>query len=123
VKVGGGFNFRMEARNKGAGFDFLGSYTKVSPREHLHCLLGDGRHLDTRFAAEAGRVRIVEEFDAETGQLSRAPVQGLAGHPGQLQEARGRRLMALIVASRRPSPSMMASKLGTSPKSISDMAE
>jgi uncharacterized protein YndB with AHSA1/START domain len=55
VKAGGGFNFRMEARNKSAGFDFLGSYTEVSPREHLHCLLGDGRRLDVRLTAEAGQ--------------------------------------------------------------------
>ena len=66
VKVGGGFNFRMEARNKSAGFDFQGSYTLVSPRENLHCLLGDGRHLDIRFLAEGNRIRIVEEFDTET---------------------------------------------------------
>ena len=66
VKVGGGFSFRMEARNKSAGFDFQGSYTLVSPREHLHCLLGDGHHLDIRFLAEGNRVMIVEEFDTET---------------------------------------------------------
>jgi hypothetical protein len=42
VKVGGGFSFRIEARNKSAGFDFWENYTLVSPREHLHCLLGAG---------------------------------------------------------------------------------
>ena len=65
VKVGGSFNFRMEARNTSAGFDFLGSYTAVSPQEHLHCLLGDGRHVDIRFLPEANQVRIVEEFETE----------------------------------------------------------
>jgi uncharacterized protein YndB with AHSA1/START domain len=73
VKVGGSFNFRMEARNKSAGFDFSGSYTSVSPREHLHCLLGDGRHVDIRFLPEANRVRIVEEFETE------------ATHPPEIQ--------------------------------------
>jgi uncharacterized protein YndB with AHSA1/START domain len=66
VKVGSTFDFRMEARNGSAGFDFRGTYTIVVPSEHLHCLLGDGRHLDIRFLREGNRVRIVEEFDAET---------------------------------------------------------
>jgi len=76
VKVGGGFNFRMEARNKSAGFDFWASYTLVSPRELLHCLLGDGRHLDIRFIPEAGRVRIMEEFDAEKESSSELQRKG-----------------------------------------------
>jgi uncharacterized protein YndB with AHSA1/START domain len=66
VKVGGSFDFRMEARNGSAGFDFQGTYTIVDPHTRLHCLLGDGRHLDIRFLPEAGKVRIVEEFDAES---------------------------------------------------------
>jgi uncharacterized protein YndB with AHSA1/START domain len=66
TKVGGGFSFRMEARNGSAGFDFRGTYTAVAPAEHLHALLGDGRHLDVRFLPEGNLVRIVEEFDAET---------------------------------------------------------
>ncbi len=65
VKVGGRFTFRMEARTQSAGFDFTGTYTLVSPQKHLHCLLGDGRHLDIRFFPEGKRVRIVEEFEAE----------------------------------------------------------
>jgi uncharacterized protein YndB with AHSA1/START domain len=66
VKVGSTFDFRMEARNGNAGFDFRGTYTIVVPSEHLHCLLGDGRHLDIRFLREGSQLRIVEEFDAET---------------------------------------------------------
>jgi uncharacterized protein YndB with AHSA1/START domain len=66
VRVGGRFNFRMEARKGGAGFDFWGTYTIVIPAEHLHSLLGDGRNLDIRFLPEGDKVRIVEEFDAET---------------------------------------------------------
>jgi uncharacterized protein YndB with AHSA1/START domain len=65
VKVGGRFTFRMEARNRSAGFDFTGTYTLVSPHEHLHCLLGDGRHLDIRFLPEGNRIRVIEEFEAE----------------------------------------------------------
>jgi uncharacterized protein YndB with AHSA1/START domain len=66
VKVGGTFDFRMEARNRSAGFDFRGTYTIAVPSERLHCLLGDGRHIDIRFLPEGSRVRVVEEFDAET---------------------------------------------------------
>jgi uncharacterized protein YndB with AHSA1/START domain len=66
VKVGGSFNYRMEARNKSAGFDYWGTYSLVSPREHLHFLLGDGRHVDVRFLPEGSGVRVVEEFETET---------------------------------------------------------
>jgi uncharacterized protein YndB with AHSA1/START domain len=66
VKVGGKFSSRMEARDGSAGFDFWGTYTVVTPTEHLHSLLGDGRHLDVQFRPEGSRVRVVEEFDAET---------------------------------------------------------
>ena len=76
VKVGGSFNFRMEARNTSAGFDFRGSYTSVSPQEHLHCLLGDGRHVDIRFLPEGNRVRIVEEFEAEASNSAEHQRQG-----------------------------------------------
>jgi uncharacterized protein YndB with AHSA1/START domain len=66
VKVGGKFSSRMEARNGSAGFDFRGTYTVVTPPEHLHSLLGDGRHLDVRFLPEGRRVKVVEEFETET---------------------------------------------------------
>jgi len=76
VKVGREFTFRMEARNRSTGFDFRGSYTSVSPREHLHCLLGDGRHVDIRFLPEANRVRVVEEFETETTNSAEHQRQG-----------------------------------------------
>ena len=76
VKVGGGFSFRMEARNKSAGFDFQGRYTLVSPRQHLHCLLADGRNLDIRFLPEGNRVRVEEEFEAETTNSAELQRQG-----------------------------------------------
>lgn len=66
LKVGGSFSYRMEARNKSAGFDYGGTYSIVVPREHLHFVLGDGRHVDIRFLPEGTRVRIVEEFETET---------------------------------------------------------
>jgi uncharacterized protein YndB with AHSA1/START domain len=65
VRVDGEFNFRMEARNGSAGFDFRGTYTLVGPREHLHCRLADGREVDIRFTPEGTGVRVVEEFEAE----------------------------------------------------------
>ena len=109
VKVGGGFSFRMEARNKSAGFDFQGSYTLVSPREHLHCLLGDGRHLD------------IVSLPRETGS-------------GSWRSSIRRRPTQSSSSARAGRPSWTASR-GTwkaadgvdggfqAPKSISDMAE
>jgi uncharacterized protein YndB with AHSA1/START domain len=66
MRVGGSLSFRMEARDKSAGFDFGGTYTLVSPRERLHFVLGDGRHVDVRFLPEGNKVRVVEEFETET---------------------------------------------------------
>jgi uncharacterized protein YndB with AHSA1/START domain len=66
LKVGGSLSFRMEARDKSAGFDFGGTYTLVSARERLHFILGDGRHVDVRFLPEGAGVRVVEEFETET---------------------------------------------------------
>ena len=66
LRVGGSLSFRMEARDKSAGFDFGGTYTLVSPRERLHFILADGRHVDVRFLPEGNKVRVVEEFETET---------------------------------------------------------
>ncbi len=66
LTVGGTFNYRMEARNKSAGFDFRGTYTIVTPRERIHFVMGDGRHVDVRFVPEGDGVRVVEEFETET---------------------------------------------------------
>jgi uncharacterized protein YndB with AHSA1/START domain len=80
VKVGGSFTYRMEARNGSAGFDYWGTYSFVSPRDRLHSLLGDGRHVAVRFIPEGHSVRVVEEFDAETTnstELQRAGWQAI----------------------------------------------
>jgi uncharacterized protein YndB with AHSA1/START domain len=66
VSVGGKFNFRMEAKDGSAGFDFRGTYAVVAPGERLECELGDGRRLTIRFSHLESGVRIVEEFDAES---------------------------------------------------------
>ena len=46
MKVGGKFNYRMEAKDASFGFDFWGVYTKIIVNSQIHSTLGDGRKLE-----------------------------------------------------------------------------
>lgn len=65
LKVGGRFNFRMEARDGSQGFDFGGVYDVVKPNQQLDYTIGDGRKVNISFSSEDGRTKIVETFEAE----------------------------------------------------------
>lgn len=65
LRVGGTFNYRMEARDASAGFDFVGTFTEVRPRERLRYRLGDGRDVTVDFIAVGARTRVIETFTAE----------------------------------------------------------
>src|ERR1043166_1315192 len=63
---GGTFNYRMEAKDGSAGFDFGGTYTQVVPHELIAYTMGDGRKVVTTFA-QAGKAVLVDvEFEAES---------------------------------------------------------
>ncbi|MBX4209535.1 SRPBCC family protein [Candidatus Parcubacteria bacterium] len=66
LRVGGTFNYRMEAKDGSAGFDFGGTYDEVAPYARIAYTIGDGRKVSVVFAAEGGKTRIVETFEAET---------------------------------------------------------
>jgi uncharacterized protein YndB with AHSA1/START domain len=65
LRVGGGFCFRMEARDNSMGFDFEGIYTEVIPGRKIVCAMGDDRDLTVTFAEEAGGTRVTECFTAD----------------------------------------------------------
>lgn len=65
VRVGGAFTYRMEAKDGRAGFDMKGTYTVVSPEEHLAYTMDDGRTVTITFAPEGDAVRVTETFDPE----------------------------------------------------------
>jgi uncharacterized protein YndB with AHSA1/START domain len=65
LRAGGNFIYRMEAKDGSAGFDFAGVYDKVIINEQIDYTLGDGRKVIVKFSPAAGKVRVVESFEAE----------------------------------------------------------
>lgn len=65
LRVGGTFSARMEAKDKSHGFDFEGTYTSVTPQQHIAYTLGDDRTIDIHFEEVADGVKVTETFDTE----------------------------------------------------------
>lgn len=65
LRVGGRFNYRMEARDGSAGFDFEGTFTQVEAPRLLAYRMDDDREVEVRFVANAQGVTVTEIFDAE----------------------------------------------------------
>jgi uncharacterized protein YndB with AHSA1/START domain len=66
LRVGGKFKNRMEAKDGSFGFDFEGVYDTVTLHEEITYTMGDGRKVNTLFAARDGKTHIQTLFDAET---------------------------------------------------------
>ncbi|MBL8517502.1 MAG: SRPBCC family protein [Betaproteobacteria bacterium] len=65
LRVGGGFNSRMEAKDGSFGFDFAGTYTAVEPGKLIVYRMDDDREVTVEFIAAADGVTVRETFDAE----------------------------------------------------------
>jgi uncharacterized protein YndB with AHSA1/START domain len=65
LRVGGSFSSRMEAKDGSMGFDFAGTYTKITEHELIESSFGD-RVLLVEFITGPEGVTIRETFDAET---------------------------------------------------------
>ena len=65
LEVGGSFNYRMEAKDGSAGFDFEGIYTEIIPYKSIHYTLGDERLVKVQFNETENGVKVVEIFEAE----------------------------------------------------------
>lgn len=66
LREGGRFDFRMEARDGSAGFDFGAEYTKVMELKELSYRMDDGRLATVKFTPAEGATRVDESFDAES---------------------------------------------------------
>ena len=80
LKVGGNFNYRMEAKDGSLGFDFGGVFDLVNPNQQLNYTMDDGRKVNISFSAAAGETKIVQTFEAENEnslELQRAGWQGI----------------------------------------------
>lgn len=65
LRVGGKFNYRMEAKDKSAGFDFEGTYTKVESNKRIEYAMADGRKVSVVFTEQGGSTKVSETFDPE----------------------------------------------------------
>jgi len=65
LRVGGTFNYRMEARDGSYGFDFKGVYNKVNANELIEYTIDDSRKVKINFSTLDGKTEIVETFEAE----------------------------------------------------------
>jgi len=66
LRVGGAFSSHMEARDGSAGFDFAGTFTRITQGENIEYSMEDGRAVQIEFIGEKTVVRIRETFDAES---------------------------------------------------------
>jgi uncharacterized protein YndB with AHSA1/START domain len=65
LRVGGKFTSRMEAKDGSFGFDFAGTYTKITPNELIEYSFGD-RAGAVEFIAGSSNVKVRVTFDAES---------------------------------------------------------
>ena len=65
LRVGGTFNYRMEARDGSYGFDFKGVYNKVNLNELIEYTIDDSRKVKINFSYKDDKTEIVETFEAE----------------------------------------------------------
>lgn len=75
LRVGGIFSSRMEAKDGSFGFDFEGTYTKVTPPELLEFSFGE-RTASVEFANTDKGVRARIAFDPETTHSIEQQQQG-----------------------------------------------
>ena len=66
LRTGGTFKSRMEARDGSMGFDFAGTYDKVTPNKEIAYTMGDGRKVTVLFATQGNSTRVTETFEPET---------------------------------------------------------
>lgn len=66
LRVGGTFNYRMEAKDGSFGFDFEGTYTDVRDHEYIAYVMPDGRKVETNFIQNGDVTKVVVVFDPET---------------------------------------------------------
>lgn len=66
LRVGGTFNYRMEAKDGSFGFDFGGTYTAVTPFEYIAYTMGDGRTVAVSFTSNGSETKVTTVFDPES---------------------------------------------------------
>jgi uncharacterized protein YndB with AHSA1/START domain len=65
LRVGGTFNYRMEAKDGSMGFNFEGEFTGVVPMKSIAYKLADDRKVLVDFIEGASCIKVIETFDIE----------------------------------------------------------
>lgn len=65
LRVGGGFIYRMEAKDGSFGFDFGGTYDEVEEDQLIRYTMDDGRAVTVRFETEGSDTVVKEVFEPE----------------------------------------------------------
>lgn len=65
LRPGGGFVYRMEAKDGSFGFDFGGVYDAVENNKYIEYTIGDGRKVKVHFTNEGNAIKLTEIFEAE----------------------------------------------------------
>jgi uncharacterized protein YndB with AHSA1/START domain len=65
LRAGGKFRFRMEAKDKSAGFDFEGIYDAVKKNELISYTMADGRKASVVFGTKGAQTKVTITFEAE----------------------------------------------------------
>lgn len=65
LRVGGNFNYRMEAKDGSFGFDFGGVYDAVTENKYIEYTIGDGRKVKVSFDTTGDNTHVTENFEAE----------------------------------------------------------
>ena len=76
LKKGGKFIYRMEAKDKSAGFDFGGTFTDIKTNKLIAYTMGDQRTALVRFAVKGNRTKVTVTFEAEQTNPLRMQKQG-----------------------------------------------
>ncbi|MCB1043662.1 MAG: SRPBCC family protein [Acidobacteria bacterium] len=76
LRVGGRFNYRMEAKDGSMGFDFEGTFTKINPRQLIEYVMDDRRTVTIDFKETNRGVRVIETFDPEDIHAAEQQRQG-----------------------------------------------
>ena len=65
LREGGRFSYRMESRDGSMGFDFSGTFTKVTENKELSFTIDDGRTVQVLFVPYGNETTVKETFEAE----------------------------------------------------------
>jgi uncharacterized protein YndB with AHSA1/START domain len=66
LQVGGKFNYRMEAKDGSAGFDFEGIYDQVVTHQLIEYTIVDGRKVKIVLSSLDYNTEVIETFEAES---------------------------------------------------------